>query len=100
MWFSDESEKKTSHLGHSGKKISGVQLTYEMLIGKGEWEDTKKQAALTCGVIPHIPEAVFWASKRLMLMPIKGKLYKYFSGSFQALNRIYWEIDGCNSETG
>lgn len=57
--------KKLHTLGHSGKKISGVQLTYEMLIGKGEWEDTKKQADLACAVIPHIPEAVFWAWEKI-----------------------------------
>lgn len=34
MWFSNEAKTKLHTLGYSGKIISGVKLTYELLIGE------------------------------------------------------------------
>lgn len=41
MWFSYEAKREsTNYL--SGKKISGVQLTYEMLIREEKYADIRK----------------------------------------------------------
>lgn len=36
-----------------------------MLIGKGDWENTGKQAALTCVILTHVCEAALLALEKI-----------------------------------
>lgn len=45
MWFTDEVKTKLHILGYSGKIISGVKLTYELLIGEVSYACIKCEAA-------------------------------------------------------
>lgn len=53
--LSDEAKTKLHTLGHSGR-ISKVQMTYEMLIWKGQYADVKRQAALPRDILSQVHE--------------------------------------------
>lgn len=65
MWFNDEAKTKVHALGWSGRNFSGIRLNYEMLIGKGKWENTEKETALPCIAFTYVHKAALCALEKI-----------------------------------
>lgn len=61
MGLSDEAKKVIQSIHPTERNMSGVELTYEMLVGEGRWADPHKQATLPAGILTIVREIALWA---------------------------------------
>lgn len=90
-------KEKLQSLGRAGRQLlEGVRLTYDMLVGDGQWATTEQQIQLAQGALTHVRDVALWAWEKVDTgSEFAGSYIKVIQGAGESYADFVGRLTNC-----